>query len=57
LTRPGWQKVPRAAKAKQNISNADQPGTMVFEYVGGTEFKNLITKETQHTEPKILGGG
>jgi hypothetical protein len=57
LTGPGWQKVPKAAKAKQNVNNADKPGTMLFEYAGGTEFKDFLTKEAEHTEPKTLGSG
>jgi hypothetical protein len=37
------------------LNNADKPGTMVFEYAGGQEFKDVLTQETKHTE-KQLGG-
>ncbi|HKE99247.1 MAG TPA: DUF4157 domain-containing protein [Actinomycetes bacterium] len=48
----GWQRNQPAVRALQIIDHADQPGTVVFEFAPGTEFEDLLTKETKHSEPK-----
>jgi hypothetical protein len=43
------------ARAKGIIGDADQPGTMVFEFAGGKDFRDLLTQQTAHSEPKFRG--
>jgi hypothetical protein len=51
--RVGWQRDPVASRAMQVIDNADRPGTMVFEYAGGMEFKDLLINQTKHSESRM----
>jgi hypothetical protein len=37
------------------VNDADKPGTMVFEYAGGMEFKDLMAQYQKHSEPKTIG--
>lgn len=45
----------RRHRAKTIIGDADKPGTMVFEYAPGQEFKDLLAEQAKHSEPKGAG--
>jgi hypothetical protein len=42
-------------KARGLIEDADKPGTLVFEYAGGEDFKDLLKNQTEHSESKLGG--